>query len=597
MNNRLFTSLIMIVAVIAHAMATVTFSAHAPRQVNQGSNFQISYELRDAEGSGFTAPEVDGADKLYGPAVSSSYSSSWVNGKSSTSTSQEYTMTYRAKTPGTYKVGAATITVGGQKMTTKPFTIEILPSGEKADNSRQNNSTAYNNPMTQSAGKKVDANDLFVRIIMSKQHIYEQEAVVCTIRLYTKYQISQFMPTLQPSFDGFLIEELPQSPNLNNVETYNGERYMVADLKKCILYPQQSGKLTIASGNYDVTVVQYDTYRSLFGTLSQPVERKLQVKSNSATVDIAPLPEPKPASFSGAVGKFSLSANITPEQLKTYAAATYSLVISGTGNLKYIKAPSVTFPKQFDVYDPQNSTNAKAQGGNMTGSTTVNYTFIPQFAGKFTIPAVEFSYFDPSTRRYETLRSRSFSFDVAKGAGAPSTHYQTQTTDIRHIAKRVGKLTHKPSFLVDSVWYWLIFIVPTLLFSIALVVYRKKLKERADVARMRTKRASKVAQKRLKQARKFMNTGESNAFYSEVLKALWGYLSDKLGIPVSELNRDNINAELENYGVSEEGRTAVIAALDKCEFAQYAPELANDNLSEVHDEVAAIMDGIERGKF
>lgn len=581
-------------ATVAQVVAAATFTVHAPRQVTQGNKFQITYELKDAEGANFVAPDVEGATKLYGPALSTSYSATIVNGKASSSSSQEYSMIYKAETPGTYKVGAASVMVGGHKMTTKPFSIEILPSGQKADNSRQSSGTSYANPMTQSAGHKVSGNDIFVRIQMSKQHIYEQEAVVCTIRLYTKYQISQFMATLQPSFDGFLIEELPQSPNLNNVESYNGQNYMVADLKKCILYPQQSGKLTITSGNYDVTVVQYDTYRSLFGTLSQPVEKKLQVKSNSATVVIDPLPEPKPASFKGAVGNFTLSSSVIPDALKTYAAATYGLTIKGTGNLKYIKAPDIAFPKQFDVYDPQNTVKAAASGGNMTGSVTVNYTFIPQFVGKFHLDPAEFTFFNPATKRYVTLKTEAYDLSVAKGAGAPTTHYTQQTADIRHIHKREMTLTKRQHYAVESVAYWLWYVLPALLFAALLVIYRKQLRERADVARMKTKRASKVAQKRLKKARAFMQQNDSAAFYTETLSALWGYMSDKLRIPVSELSRDNIIAELQNYGVGEELTDRVNRTLDKCEFAQYAPELSGDNLADVFAEAAALISDLEK---
>ncbi len=595
MKRLAFTSVCIIIATVLSAtLAAVTFTVHAPKQVTQGNKFQITYELRDAEGSNFVAPEVDGSTKVYGPALSTSYSSSWVNGKTSSSSSQEYSMIYKADTPGTYKVGSASIMVNGQKFTTKPFSFEILPGGQKADNSRQSSATSYSNPMTQSADKKVSGNDIFVRIQMSKQHIYEQEAVVCTIRLYTKYQISQFMATLQPSFDGFLIEELPQSPNLNSVESYNGQNYMVADLKKCILYPQQSGKLTITSGNYDVTVVQYDTYRSLFGTLSQPVEKKLQVKSNSATVVIDPLPEPKPASFNGAVGNFTISSSVTPAELKTYAAATYALSIKGTGNLKYIKGPAIEFPKQFDVYDPQNTVKASPSGGNMTGAVTVNYTFIPQFAGKFHLDPAVFTYFNPATKSYVTLKTEPYDLSVAKGAGAPTSHYTQQSADIRHIYKREMALSRTQHYSVANASYWLWYIIPALLFAALLVFYRKQLRERADVARMKTKRASKVAQKRLKKARAFMLKNDSAAFYSETLSAIWGYMSDKLRIPVSELSRDNIISELQNYGVGEDLTERVNGILDKCEFAQYAPELSRNNLSEVFAEAASLISDLEK---
>ena len=176
-------------------------------------------------------------------------------------------MIYKATHAGKCTVGAASIVVGGQRMTTKPFTVEVLPPDQSASGAqqRQRSQVQYDDPMTQSADKAVGSNDLFVRIEMSKPRVYEQQAVVCTIKLYTKYQVSQFMPTLQPSFDGFLIEEIPMQPSLNNVEHVNGQNYMVAVLKKCLLYPQQSGQLTITSGNYDVNVVQYENHATTCG--------------------------------------------------------------------------------------------------------------------------------------------------------------------------------------------------------------------------------------------------------------------------------------------------------------------------------------------
>lgn len=385
-------------------------------------------------------------------------------------------------------------------------------------------------------------------------------------------------------------------PSLNNVETVNGQQYMVAILKKCLLYPQQSGKLTITSGNYDVNVVQYEQYRTVFGTLQQPVEKSLKVQSNTATVNILPLPEPRPASFTGAVGKFSVRTALKPEQLKTYAAATYSYIISGTGNIKYVKAPELQLPKEMDVYDPKTTADAKTTGTDMTGTMTIDYPFIPQFAGRFEIPAGEFTYFDPETERYETLQIPGRSINVAKGEGAPSNHYRIQNMDIRPIARGDLGLSKERNYMVDRWTYWLWYAVPLLALCGVLLYYRKQLRERADVTRMRTKRASKVAQRRLKQARRFMEQGNRDGFYAETLSSLWGYLSDKLSIPVSELSKDNIQAELETYGVDAPLRERTMALLDKCEFAQYAPELAEQDLRQVWDEAAGVIDSLESVK-
>ena len=601
LRKLIFTLAVLAISVVANA-ADVSFSVDYPRQVVQGNKFQISFSLRNAEGNGFKAPEVGGCKLLYGPSKSSSYSSQWVNGVSSSSSSEEYTMVYRADQAGKYTVGAATVSVGGRQYSTKPFTIEILPPDRSAQSSsnRGSQSVQIDNANTQTAGKQVSSKDLFVRIILSKSNVYEQEAVVCTIKLYTKYQISQFIANIQPSYNGFLIEELPVSPNLNEIEHVNGENYMVAELKKCILFPQQSGKLTITSGTYDVTVVQYEQFRTPFGIMRQPVEKQLQVKSNTSSVNILPLPEPKPASFNGAVGNFTVSTEIKPQVLKTFEAATYSYIIRGSGNIKYLKSPTIGFPSQFDVYDPQNNINAKPSGNTVSGTVTIDYTFIPQFVGKYEIPGTEFTYFNPATRKYETLTTQKYDLTVAKGSGAasqaPKGGIEQKNRDILHIKTGDLHLKQEHSYAVEGFGYWLWYIVPLLLLAAVLFYYRKALKARSDMQLMRTKRANKVAQKRLRAAKQWMRAGDKNKFYAEVLTALWGYLSDKIQIPVSELNKENISAELTNYGATDEVIAAVIEVLNNCEFAQYAPELSGNDMESIYSAAADAMDKLENTK-
>ena len=591
-------AILLLTAIVVQA---ASFTVEAPRQVVEGNKFNVTFVLTNGEGSSFTPPEVSGAKLIYGPSVSHSYSSSWVNGKSSSSSSEEYTMIYKATGTGKCHIGAASIVVGGKRYATKALTIDVLPSGSSQPSQQPQRTpgapTPYSDPMTQSADKEVSGKDLFVRIEMSKPRVYEQQAVVCTIKLYTKYQVSQFLPTIQPSFDGFLIEEIPMQPSLNKVETLNGQQYMVAVLKKCILYPQQSGNLTITSGNYDVSVVQFDTFKSIFGSISKPVEKNLKVTSNKATVHILPLPDPKPASFTGAVGHFNVTTDLKPATgLKTYSAATYRYIVSGTGNIKYIKAPEVKFPDQFDVYDPKTDVQVNDGAGDMSGKVVMDYTFIPQYAGEFDIPASEFSYFDPDAGKYVTVDVPARHLTVAKGEGQPSNHYRMKNMDIRPIKGGDLGLKKSHGYIVDSWTYWLWFLLPLMALVALLLYYRKQLKERADVRRMRSKRASKVAQRRLKAARGFASRGDRSGFYAEMLSALWGYMSDKLSIPVSELSKDNINAELEQYGIDEQLRQESIALIDKCEFAQYAPELASGDMNAVLDEAAGVIDRLESVK-
>lgn len=598
--------LIAFVACVTPAHASdVSFTVNAPRQVVEGNQFKISYILQNAEGSSIKAAEIEGATLLYGPATSTSRSMEIRNGKTTSSYTQQYTYTYRAVKAGKYTVEPATVMVDGKAMKSKSFSIEILPPDQSAQNSgNQSQSVQIDNVNSQRAGQAVTANDIFVRINLSKSHVYEQEALICSIKLYTKYQISSFMSTQQPSFNGFLIEEMPNNANLNEIEHYNGQNYMVAELRKYILYPQQSGQLTITSGSYDVAVIQYEEANSFFGMIRTPVEKQIKVQSNQASLNVTPLPTPKPNSFTGAVGNFKIAGKLNTDKFKTNEAATYTLSISGTGNIKFITTPSIDFPSQFEVYDPQNTNNVSISGNNMTGTQKWEYTFIPQYDGQYKIPAIEFSYFDTASKKYVTLSTTESNVSVEKGTASASTSSVAinksdiveKNKDILHIRTGNLYLTKSHKLIVSSSTYWLWYIIPTLILCVIMFAYRKTLKNRSNVQLMRTKKAGKIAKKRLKTAKTYMESGNNNAFYAEMLKAIWGYLSDKLHIPVSGLNKENIETELLNYGASQELTSQIINILDECEFAQYAPSQSNDQMESIYEQASDVMDKLENTK-
>lgn len=574
--------------------------------------FQIVYLLDGAhEGAPINEPTIEGATFLHKSSPVKIGESTQVvisNGRqveNKTSKTFKYTLTYRLNKTGNLQVGSAWVMVGNKKVAAPGFRINVSKSAQQQAPSASRTlpglggAVDMNDPFTQTADKPISSNDLYVRIEMSKPQVYEQEAVVCTIKLYTKFPIRPtIIPLEQPSFDGFLIEEINQ-PGQVNVERVNGQNYYTAELKKCILYPQKSGKLNIKSGVFDITPVQRDIYVGISSAIAVPHDTKLTVKSNSATVNILPLPEPRPAGFTGAVGDFKVTTAINPHALKTYSPATYNYVVQGKGNIKYIKAPEVNFPQEFDTYDPQSHINTKSDGTDVTGSVTFSYSVIPQFVGDFELPASKFVYFNPSTAKYETIELPAMPLHVAKGKGQPSSHYknkQKAMTDVHELKHGDLNLEKEHSFLVDGWGYWLAYLLP-LLGLVGVIIYnRKRLKAMADVKRMRTKRAGKVAQKRLKRAKAFAVAGKRNEFYGEVLTAMWGYMSDKLGIPVSDLSKDNIAAELERYGVDENLRGEVLELLDRCEFAQYAPELADGDMMPLYDKAAQVMEQLESVK-
>lgn len=604
----IFSLALLLASVVTHA--AVTFRVHTPTKVEVGSKFRVEYVLEGAEGSNPSFPPLNGVTLLYGPAVSTSMSTTIINGQSSTSYSQVFTMLYEAVTPGKHTLEPASIIADGKRLTTRATTIEIVPSSGNSNAYPQyptqpaypqrpsypSNDPDFSDPMRQTAGTPVDANDFFVRITLSKDVVYEQEAVMCLIKLFTRYSVSMFHPTLQPSFNGFLVEDLPLDNNEPQLETINGKQYYTVVLKKCILYPQQSGKLTITSGNYDVQLVQHDVYSTPMGQISQPVPIDIKVKSNSASVNIKPLPEPKPANFSGAVGEFTATSKIEPRDLKTFAPATYSIIVSGTGNLKYIQNPAVAMPKEFDVYDPQSKINLSPDGDNMSGDVTFEYPFIPQHVGDFEIPDSYFVFFNTNTEQYDSVKVNGSKLKVEKGEGNSSDHYKLRDMDIRPIYTDNIKLSNGQSFFITKWWFWLIFAIAMLLTIAGLAVYRKYEKMHANTSLMRTRRASKLAQRRLKNARECLNHHDTGGFYTETLTALWGYLSDKLTIPVSELSKDNIAVEMEQFGFTSQHIDNTIEMLETCEFAQYAPSLDEGDMPAVYDKCAQLIDSLEKVK-
>ncbi len=608
------------IIVITLTLAAITanaasFRVQAPNQVPAGSAFTVEFILENGEGTDLSLPDLEGAEKLFGPNVSKSMSTTIINGKMSSNYSRIYTVYYQAVRPGRHTLGSASVMVEGKRLTTQPVTIEILdvgstpspqsqmpqqsapmptPAPTPSPGPTQPNNTLPSNGITDPNAK---GKDLFVSVNLSKDVIYEQEAVVCTIKLYSRLKgsISDISCTQQPKFNGFLIEELPVS-HLSQAVEVNGERYVSADLQKFILFPQETGKLSITTGKYEAEyVASYDPFDNFFG-FGTSAPSVVSVPSTSITVDIKPLPSPRPANFSGAVGEFSVITRLKPSSFKTYAPATYSIIVSGNGNLKYIQNPVVNMPKQFDTYDPQSKIKMVPNDENASGSVTFDYLFIPQYEGNFKIPDSYFVFFNTVTQRYDSVKVDGYNLKVEKGEGKPSEHYKLSNMDIRDINKNNEKLSKSQSFFITSPVYWIAALLSIIALVAGLIAYTKMEKTRANTTLMRTRRASKLAQRRLKTANALMLKNDRNGFYTETLTALWGYLSDKLNIPVSELSKDNIATEMTAFGFSQQHINETMQMLETCEFAQYAPELDGGNMAQVYNDSAMLIDKLESVK-
>ncbi|MDE6238972.1 MAG: BatD family protein [Muribaculaceae bacterium] len=581
------------------AFSQTSFKVVPPGNVIAGRNFSLTFRLTNGQTNAPKPPELQGCDLLYGPSVSTMSSSQYINGQMSSTTSVDYTYMYRATTPGKVTVPEITVNSGGKDYTSKSVSFEILPPDKQVQSQQGGQQSAPPvsavDPSTHRPGA-VSPNDLFVRVSFSKTHALEQEAVMATIKVYTKYSITSFLVTQQPLFDGFLSEELPVNLEVN-LENYNGQNYNTAVLKRLLLYPQKSGKLTVNSGKYDITIQQFELVNMGFFTTQRPVERQITTESNMASIEVTPLPEPKPAGFEGAVGSFTVSTDLQPELLRTNEAALYTYTIKGTGNIRYLKQPDVKFPASIDRYTPKTDIDARIVGANTTGTYRVDYTIVPQEAGKLVIPGTPFVYYDIDKKEYVTLDTRSYELNVAKGSSTSSVVEQREIDksmhDILHIKPSTELSKKEISYIFHNGLYWLAFIIAIAILIAVAVIYRRQLKFNADVKGRKIARANRVVSKRLKSAREFMKAHENEKFYAELAKAMWGYISDKLSIAPSQLIRDNIASQLENYGASDQTVKDVLSVLDECEMARFTPQHSDQEVAQLYDQAVAAIKSLE----
>ncbi len=602
MPTKRFIILLLLAVTALGAMAQqASFAIVPPRNVVQGRNFSLTFRLSDGESAAPQAPQLEGCTLLYGPAMSTMQSTQIVNGRMSTSSSIDFSFTYRADTPGTVKVPAVSVSCEGKTLRSNPVSFQILPSDQPTQGSQSQGgqpAPRVDDPSTQTPGR-VSANDLIVRVSFSKSSVYEQEPVVATIKVYTKYDISSFMPTTQPAFEGFLCEELPVSYE-TTLENYNGQNYHTAVLKRLLLYPQKEGKLTVNSGKYDVTIVQYETVNMGFFRTQRPIERQVTTSSNAASLQVKALPQPAPAGFNGAVGSFTVSTTLEPELMRTNEASVYSYIVKGRGNIKYLAEPGVQFPAGIDAYTPKTDIDASITGGgtNMAGTFKTDYTIVPQEVGNFTIEGVPFVYFNPESGKYETVEVPDTPIKVLRGNSAAPVQSQTEIEgsidDILHIkASDSERQSHAISYVFRSPAYWIAYAAIVLALIAVVIIYRRHIRLRADVSGQRLAKAGRVATKRLREARAAMNAHRNDDFYAALAKALWGYLSDKLSISASQLTRENIEEKLTAYGLGHEDTAKVLDVLDQCEMARFTPQHSDAEVAGLYDEAAAAIKNIE----
>ena len=592
----------------------VVFQASAPKQVVLGKPFQISYSVNQ-RAKNFRAPEFVDFDVLAGPYTSQSSSTSFVNGKRSSVINLTFTYTMMAQKEGTFSIAPATIMVSGEQYRSNGLKITVLPPDEEehADASRSgsNSSNAKASSSGSNSGSAVSGENIFMKTIVSKTKVKEQECILLQYKIYwAGVDLAQFTNNTQiPEFNGFWKQDLEQGEIQTNLEHYNGRNYNTAVIYQTLLYPQRAGEVKIEPASFEAVLrVQnranvrslfeefYGSYTNVTKTLNAP----------GTTIHVSSLPSGKPAGFSSGVGQFSIQSSISSQDITTNDAVTIRLTIQGTGNMKLVKTPAVDWPEGFEVYDPKVQNNFKSTTAGVSGTKSIEFLAIARAAGDYTIPPISFSYYDTQADEYRVLQTPEYTVHVARDAADQSQQTVVNTfvdkedirqlgTDIRYIHTTALPAVREPLLSGFTGLWWLLYLVPTLLAALLFVVFRKRIRENADESRVRYKKAGKVAQKRRKKAKKLMS--ESNAaFYEEIERAAWTYLSDRLSIPTAELNKDNIAEILRAKGTAEALIQQVREVLSTAEVARYAPSAAG-SMQDLYSATESLSNALEDAKL
>lgn len=595
----LFISLLLLSSWMARADEPVRFSAGAPSTVIVDKPFQLVFTV-NATGKDLKAPDFNNFEVLAGPFQSTSSSYQIINGKTSSSVSISYTYTLQATKTGTFSIPPASIIVDGQKYSSNGLSIKVLPD----DGSAQNNQPSK---QSSASSASLSGDKIFIRTEVSKTSVYEQEPIVVTYKLYTLADVVGMNNMKMPDFNGFLKQELDQNQNKQlSYENYNGRNYGTIVLYQVLLYPQHTGNIVIDKANFEAVVrIQNKTQvRSIFDDFFDSYTNvNKNIVAPAVTVRVNALPGLKPAGFSGVVGKLSMNASLSSNQVKTNEAVTLKVVISGNGNMKMIKNPEIKFPDGFEIYDPKVNNNFRVSTSGVSGSKTIEYLFIPRNAGDFVIPSAEYSYFDLQDKSFKTLKTPEYVLKVSKGKGGETTvvsNSYVNKEDVKQLGKDI-RFIDTSDFIIEkeneplfgTLNGWLFFIIPLLISLLIFFIMSKKTRENANIQFVRNKKANKLAQKRLKLAQKLLNEGKKDQFYEEVLKAVWNYLSDKLAIPAAELTKIRIEDELISKSVNTDAVKQITEILNTCEFARYAPNSGQYEMGNLYTEAIEAISNLE----
>lgn len=587
---------------IAHAQR---FIVNAPSHVSVGENFRLTYTVNTQNAKDFRIGNIPEAlEVITGPYTSSQSSFQMVNGHTSSTSSITYTFILCASKNGVFTISPAHINVNGKRIASNAVKIRVSGQSQNNGGAPRMHDESADEPRLRDAGTPISGRDLFIKVSANKRRVHEQEPVLLTYKVYTLVDLTQLEGKM-PDLTGFHTQEIPLPQQKSfHIERVNGRPYRCVTWSQYVMYPQMTGKLEIPSITFNGTVIQQnrnvDPFEAFLNGGSGYIEVKRAIKAPGMTIQVDPLPK-RPNNFSGGVGKFNISAQINKNEVNANDPITIRVVVGGIGNLKLIKQPVINFPKDFDKYDAKITDKTKLTTNGVEGNMIYDFLAVPRNQGKYVIPAIEFVYYDVEANAYKTIKTQSFNLNVAKGNGSASTsvdYSDLRDKDIHSIKEGDYDIQDIHNIFYGSASYWIILTILFVIFVGVLIIFRKRAIDNADITKLKVKKANRIATKRLRYANMLMLKNEHEKFYDEVLRALWGYVGDKLNINVEELSKDNISEKLAQKNVDEKTISMFIQAVDECEYNRYAPGDIKGNMSQTFEAaMTAIIriEGVLRG--
>lgn len=597
--NNLRKLLWMITLLAPTAMwAQVRFVLEAPRRVSLGEQFEIGFVLYDAEGSNFRAPSITDFSVLAGPSTSTSTSYQVINGKTSRTSSQGYRFLLTPKREGKWRIPAASIVANGKTMRTQPMVVEVS-SGQATASSA---SVATPAPAV-AVGGHLGARDLFIEVVPSKREVYEQEPIMLTYYVYAAKGVglSGVSVVNKPEFKGFWTQEvaLPRSLQASQKQM-GGRTYQVARCLQFLVFPQQVGRMMVPSTTFACELPEAADALNPFSPNFNPMAMSggpVMRHSPEVSIRVLPLPEPRPANFSGGVGQLSVRSEVLNANLRTNDIATYRLHISGRGNLQLVSPPQLAFPKTFDTFSPKMQNKTQVGSDGLTGEVWFDYNFVPRNVGTFTLPASELVYFDTSSRSYRTLSLPAQTWQVEQGTQSASElkeELALRNSDIREIIHDAGTALNVDSPLWLGSWsYWLLLLAMLLGGGASLHYGLRKASAWRDDEHQRMRKAGQRAHRRLRKAQAALPT-EGNAFYDELDEALRAYFIEKYGLSAATLTQESIAEVLQAQAVESSLIAEVRQVFGAIDFGRFAPKGAVSNRETLLSTASQLLDRLEQ---